>query len=280
MKMALLLDIDNTLTPPRQQLTQEMAEILKRLSVPFHVAAGSHIELLEDQFFKPLYRFGFRDRFDAFVSNGAVHYHCDYSDGMSIRLLSQFNIRDYLGESDYALLMDVLTKTLQRPEFQIGPPLKVLGERIADRGSMINLCPIGRVVEETSESLDNRIEFIGFDLAQNYRQRVIDHLKRELSSLINDKRLTITLGGQTSFDVGVAKQDKASAVRTLLHNGIKRVVFIGDALFEGGNDAPIREFVENWHSTEPCPLETIQVNSWKDTVEKLYEMGFITESVE
>jgi phosphomannomutase len=280
MKMAVLLDIDNTLTPPRQQLTEQMAEILTRLRIPFHVAAGSHITLLEDQFFNPLYRFGFRKRFDAFVSNGAVHYRCDYSEGMSISLLSEFNIREYLGESDYEFLANVLTNALKQREFQIEPPLKVLGERITYRGSMINLCPVGRVKLEDSESLSNRVNFVAYDLATNYRQKMMEHLKRELSTLISERQLTISLGGQTSFDIGVEKQDKANAVRTLLQNGVNRLIFIGDALFEGGNDAPIREFRERWNSAEPCPLETVQVSSWKETIEKFYELGLINESSE
>jgi len=108
----------------------------------------------------------------------------------------------------------------------------------------------------------------------------MDHLKRELSSLISERHLTISLGGQTSFDIGVAKQDKANAVRTLLRGGVNRLIFIGDALFEGGNDAPIREFAEEWDSAEPCPLETVQVNSWKETIEKFYELGIINEPSE
>lgn len=276
-KKAVLLDIDNTLTPPRQQLTRQMAEILKRLRVPFHVAAGSHITLLQEQFFEPLYRFGFRKGFDAFLSNGAIHYRCDYSEVASIEVVSEFDIRDHLGESDYKRLTDVLTETLEREEFQVMPPTKIIGERITYRGSMINFCPIGRVSLETEEVQRNRSNFVEFDRANNYRQRVIEHLNRELSSLVNDRRLTITLGGQTSFDIGIADQDKTNAVRTLLSNGIERLVFIGDALFEGGNDAPIRKFVENWRSTEPCPLEAFQVSSWRETVEKFYELGFIDQ---
>lgn len=280
MKKAVLLDIDNTLTLPRQQLNQQMAEILKHLSIPFHVAAGSDLPLLQDQFFEPLFRFGFRKRFDAFVSNGAIHYRCDYSKGMSLELISEFNIRDHLGNEDYGFLIDVLTETLALQDFQILPPLKVIGERITYRGSMINFCPIGRVNQESAESLSNRNNFVRFDHTHGYREKVIAHLKRELSSIINERQLRITLGGQTSFDIGIADQDKAKAVRTLLDNGIEKLVFIGDALYEGGNDAPIRKFVEDWRSIEPCPLETIQVNSWTETRDKLQELGFIGEHAE
>ena len=96
MRTAIIMDIDNTLTPPRQPIREEMVRLLSCLSVPFHVAAGSHMELLKSQFFDPLYHFGFRGSFEAFVSNGAVHYHCDYARETSLRLISAFNIRDHL----------------------------------------------------------------------------------------------------------------------------------------------------------------------------------------
>lgn len=275
MKTAVLFDIDNTLTPPRCQLEEQMAEILKCLSVPFHVAAGSHLTLVKEQFLEPLYVFGFRKQFDAFLSNGAIHYRCDYSKEMSIEMVSAFNLRDYLGDVDYDFLIEVLTKTLELPEFRPLPPLRVFGERIIFRGSMVNFSTIGRPEQESLESHSNRDNFVKFDNATQYRRKLLDYLKRELSPLISKRQLTITLGGQTSFDVGIAGQDKTNAIRSLLSTSINRLVFIGDALFNGGNDAAIRKFVKNWPLTSPCPVQMIEVNSWKDTPEKLYELGFL-----
>lgn len=276
MKAAVMMDIDNTLTPPRQPLNETMAGVLKRLSVPFYVVAGSHFSLLQKQFFEPLYKFGFRKQFEAFVSNGAIHYRCDYSKKMSIELVSEFSIRDYLGNDDYNFLMDVLTKTMELQEFKILPPLKVLGETIVDRISMINFCPIGRVEVEDSKVQQNRKKFVGFDRTHGFRQKIMILLNKELSPLINKHHLRIMLGGQTSFDIGIADQDKSNAIRTLLQDGVNKLVFIGDALFEGGNDATIRKFIEKWPSKSQCPVEAIQTNSWNETIEILYKLKFIS----
>jgi phosphomannomutase len=277
-KIVLLFDIDNTLTPPRKPLREPMAKILGCLSVPFHVAAGSHLELLQDQFFDPLYQFGFRKQFDAFISNGGIHYRCDYSNGISMEVVSTFDIREHLGEANYQLLMSVLERTQQMPEFQLPPDLKVMGDTIAYRGSMVNFVPIGRIKGYSQEYQRNRDRFVEFDRAQSYRQRVMEHLKRELSPLIKGKQLTVSLGGQTSFDICIMNKDKASAVWTLLENGAQRVIFFGDALFDGGNDAPIRQIVESWTSSAPCPLETIQVEGWEDTIARLHKLGFVEEN--
>ncbi|MDQ1613521.1 MAG: phosphomannomutase [Pyrinomonadaceae bacterium] len=276
MKTVLLLDIDNTLTPPRRPLNKEMADIVNRLNVPFHVAAGSHMKILQEQFFSPLYLFGFRQQFDAFLSNGAIHYHCDYSEKMSVEVVSAFNIREYLGESDYRSIINILEKTLGRPEFRLPSELDIMGEQVAFRGSMINLCPIGRTEEENTTYHHNRDLFVKFDQMHGYRQGVMTYLKGALADFMSERSLAITLGGQTSFDIGIAHQDKSTAVRTLLDSGIEKIIFIGDALFEGGNDAPIREFRDNWPFEQgPCPLETIQVNSYTETVERLYELNFV-----
>lgn len=246
-----------------------------RLRVTFYVAAGSHFSLLQDQFFRPFYDFGFRKQFDAFLSNGAMHYHCDYSTGMSIKLVSEFNMRDHLGEADYDFMLKGLGETLKRLEFQLPPSLKILDGRIVDRVSMINLCPIGRMKREGENARLNRENFVAFDRSTGYREKILLHLNQELSSLVNSKQLRITLGGQTSFDIGILGEDKTKPVRTLLKKGFERVIFIGDALFENGNDAAIINFIESWPSESKCPVEAIQVGSWRETIDILRKLEFL-----
>jgi len=103
-------------------------------------------------------------------------------------------------------------------------------------------------------------------------------LKAKFSALAKSHQVTITLGGQTSFDIGIAGQDKTVAVKTLLKDGIEKAIFFGDALFEGGNDAALREFVEKWPAGTPCPLETVPVGSWQDTLAQLSSRGFINKA--
>lgn len=277
MKTAVLFDIDNTLTPPRQPLPDEMVSILKNLCVPFHIAAGSHLELVEEQFFNPLYLGGFRGEFNAFLSNGAVHYFCNYSNQLKIEPISAFDIRDYLGYESFNQVVEILDSTLQLPEFQLPPDIEVMGTQVVFRGSMINFCPIGRNKDIPDIYYINRKKFVDFDNKFSYRHQIMEHLKRELSYYFEKKNLTITLGGETSLDIGILNQDKTNAVRTLLKQGIERLVFIGDALFEGGNDWTIQSFVDNWNLDTKCPVETIQVNCWTETIEELHLLNFVVK---
>lgn len=259
-RTALVFDIDGTLTAHRQPIDQVMADILINLSVPFFVAAGSSFEMLKGQFFEPLYELGFRGQFDAFISNGAIQFHCDYSQNMSIEFESEFNLRDELGENDYAFLLDKLAETLNMDDLQLPPSLDVVENRIVDRVSMINLCPMGRLNREDAAAQKNRDAFVAFDATNNYRLGILNHLNHELSDLIASKQLKITLGGQTSFDIGIVGQDKTKPIRMLLDDGFKKIIFIGDALFEGGNDAAIAEFIEKWPSDSKCPVLAEQVD--------------------
>src|SRR5215204_1511352 len=275
MKTAILFDIDNTLTPPRQSLQSEMVNILKKLVVPFHIAAGSHMELVEEQFFVPLYLGGFSGKFNAFLGNGAIHYFCDYSDRLKIETVSAFNIRAFLGEEHFQQIIEILNETLQLPGFSLPASIEASVDQVVFRGSMINLCPIGRNNNNPDIYHINRKKFVDFDYKSSYRQHIMEHLKSKLSFYIQEKDLTITLGGETSLDIGIVNQDKTIAVRTLLEQGIERLIFIGDALFEGGNDWPIQSFVDNWNSDIKCPLETIQVHDWEDTIETLNTLNLI-----
>jgi phosphomannomutase len=275
MDTTLLFDIDGTLTPPRQPLRLEMADALKKLKVPFHVAAGSDLVLVEPQFLRPLWEFGLRRDFEAFVSNGATHLHCPFSQRFATEFVREFNFEKHLGRQNYSLLIDALQAVLESPEFQLPHSVKIIGDRITNRNSMLNFAPIGRPKGEvTPEGKANRESFVQFDRATKYRRRIREYLNKALSEIIREKQLRIMLGGETSFDIVIEGQDKTNAARTLLTRGYQRVIFFGDALFEGGNDSVITDCIKNW-PTGDCPLSAIPVNGWQDTIRILHERGWI-----
>lgn len=277
MSLAVLTDIDGTLTPARRALQSEMAEALKRLKVEFHVAAGSDLKLVEPQFLRPLWDFGFRRDFDAFVSNGATHLHCAFSRGFLVENVHDFHFRSHLGEANYQRLLDSIGGILSDPEFALPSTVVVIGEQIVDRDSMLNFAPIGRPKGELSEdAFANRKRFVEFDRSTEYRKRIRDRMVRELSSVISEKGLRIMFGGETSFDIVIEGNDKTKPVRALLDRGIREVVFLGDALFPGGNDSVISDFVTNWKGSGPCPLRPIQVADWKDTIRVMEREGWLS----
>jgi len=74
-----------------------------------------------------------------------------------------------------------------------------------------------------------------------------DFSKRKRVKALLDKLIpefSVRLGGATSIDVTKHGIDKAYGIRKLrdvLNVAIKEMIFIGDAVFPGGNDYPAKE---------------------------------------
>ena len=45
-----------------------------------------------------------------------------------------------------------------------------------------------------------------------------------------------------------------------------------DALFAGGNDAAVLDFISSWPSPQPCPVRAIHVHNWQETAAWLRRM--------
>jgi phosphomannomutase len=269
MKSALVFDVDNTLTPPRQVLRREMADTLKVLEQHFVLAAGSDLPLVRDQFLQPLHDFGYRGELDAFLCNGASRYHCVFAESLDVKCVDEFSLQAHLGEGGFRQLMELLERVLHASEFLLPDSVEIVGTRIVDRGSMLNLAPSGRPPGKLAPTAQrSREAFVKFDNATGYRRRLLVWLRTEVDRLLPGNDLTISYGGETSFDIVVRGREKTYPVRCLLKEGFDRVTYVGDALFPGGNDAAVKDFVETWQEG-PCPVRVVQVENWEQTLSLL-----------
>ncbi|MBI3784446.1 MAG: HAD-IIB family hydrolase [Deltaproteobacteria bacterium] len=270
---AFVFDVDNTLTPPRRRLEPEMAEVLKNLPVTFHVAAGSDLALVQEQLVEPLQAAGYRGSFDAFVCNGSDRYRFELDGQTRLTSLRSFNLRNHLGASAFQTLMNTLENILNDPTFAIDAPgVRVFGEQIIDRGSMVNFAPIGRPKQMNPEAFANRDAFVVFDERTGYRHRILEHLRTALHGVIRDGGLRITFGGQTSFDIVIEGNDKTFPLRTLTEEGFTDLTYFGDALFEGGNDAAVLQFIAEHQEDQRLRVRAIQVAGWRDTLDQLLDL--------
>ena len=107
---------------------------------------------------------------------------------------------------------------------------RVWGEVIENRGSQITFSALGQQAPlEEKDKWDP-------DFAKRKKIKAI------LDTFIPD--FSVRLGGSTSIDVTKPGIDKAYGIRKLrdlLGISLKEMVFIGDALFPGGNDYPAQE---------------------------------------
>lgn len=107
---------------------------------------------------------------------------------------------------------------------------KVWGEVIEDRGGQITYSALGQQAPlEAKDKWDP------------------DHAKRKKLKAILDTYIpefSVRMGGATSIDVTKPGIDKAYGIRKLrdlLDVSLKEMIYIGDALFVGGNDYPAEE---------------------------------------
>lgn len=275
MRLVIVFDVDNTLTPPRQTLRPGMAEALCRLPFPFHLAAGSDLPLVQEQVLEPLREFGFRGPLDAFVCNGADRYRWRVEGGgVRIERISSFRLRDHLGEPAFNELCALLKRVLREPEFSLaGSGVTVRGPQVIDRGSMINFAPMGRPRSLGEQDYANRAAFVEFDRRTGYRQRLLAHLRRATEEWQRRYRLRITLGGQTSFDLVVEGYDKRYPLDTLLREGAESLLYFGDALHPGGNDSAVVEWIEGWKGGSECPVRAVAVRGWEDTLQQVESLA-------
>jgi HAD superfamily hydrolase (TIGR01484 family) len=121
---------------------------------------------------------------------------------------------------------------------------KVWGEAIEDRGSQITFSALGQQARlEEKNKWDP------------------DYTKRKKIKAILDTYIpefSVRIGGSTSIDITKPGIDKAYGIgklRDLLHVSLKEMIYIGDALFPGGNDYPVEE----------AGVDSIQVNGPHET---------------
>ena len=109
-------------------------------------------------------------------------------------------------------------------------PEKTWGERIEDRGSQITFSALGQEAPlEQKEKWD-----------PDFAKRKV--IQADLRTRLPD--LSINMGGSTSIDITQKGVDKAYGLKKLRDaSGIAldSMMFIGDAIFPGGNDYPAKE---------------------------------------
>ncbi len=133
----------------------------------------------------------------------------------------------------------------QAVENNLPIPEQVYGERIEDRGSQITFSALGQeaplAVKET------------WDKDQAKRKLVLKELTPALL------QYEVRMGGTTSIDITKKGEDKSYGIKKLaayLMIPLADILYVGDALYEGGNDYAAKEL----------GLHCIQVKNEKETL--------------
>jgi HAD superfamily hydrolase (TIGR01484 family) len=221
MKKLIVFDLDGTLAESKSTVDAEMGTLLTSLLGIMKVAviSGGDWPQFEKQVLSSLSP-GERLRNLSLLPTCGTKFY-QYS-GEWKKIYSE----DFTPDKRVKIL-DSLKKVLAVPGFKVE---KVWGQVIEDRGSQITLSALGQQapLEEKKK----------WDPDFSKRQR----MKALLDNLIPE--FSVRLGGTTSVDVTKPGIDKAYGIRKLrdiLGISIGEMIYVGDALFPGGNDYPAKQ---------------------------------------
>jgi hypothetical protein len=221
MKKLIVFDLDGTLAPSKSSLAPQTAALLHDLLdiIKVAVISGGAWEQFEKQLLTDLPR-------DSCLANLSLLPTCGTKffqyNGKWTELYSE-----NLSAEQKKKIIDSLDKAAREAGFQAG---KVWGKVIEDRGSQVTFSALGQQAPlAEKEKWDP-------DFAKRKKITTI------LQTLIPE--FSIRMGGATSIDVTKPGIDKAYGIGKLkdtLHLSLKEMVYIGDALFPGGNDYPAEQ---------------------------------------
>jgi phosphomannomutase len=221
MKRLIVFDLDGTLAPSKSSIDTEMVNLLNSLLAIVKVAviSGGAWPQFAQQVLARL-------RHDACLKNLSLLPTCGtkfYRHEVSWELL--------YSEDFTAAQRSTIVASLQRAMVAADCKVeKVWGEVIEDRGSQITFSALGQQAPlEEKKKWDP-------DFAKRKK------IKAVLDTLIPE--FSVHLGGATSVDITRQGIDKAYGIRKLrdiFGIPIDQMIFIGDALFPGGNDYPAKE---------------------------------------
>ena len=221
MKKLIVFDLDGTIAVSKAPLDAEMAALLSGLLAVVKVAiiSGGDWPQFQTQVLAHLALDPNLDQLSILPTCGTKFY--EY--GSSWELLYSEDFTD--GEKEK--IVGSLRQSIASSGFEIG---RLWGEQIEDRGSQITFSALGQQAPIGAKATWDP------DFARRKKMKVfLDELIPEFS---------VRMGGTTSIDITKPGIDKAYGIRKLrdsLGIAIADMVFVGDALFPGGNDYPAKE---------------------------------------
>lgn len=216
MKRLIVFDLDGTLAPSKSPLDDEMAALFARLLGVIKVAiiSGGDYPQFQKQVLDRLAPGSNFANLSILPTSGTKFFTYDRE---WHKLYSEDLTDDQKTKIESALESAVASTGFQ--------PTETWGERIEDRGTQITYSALGQEAPlDAKEKWDP------------------DFAKRKAIKAVLDKTLpdfSVRLGGTTSIDVTRQGIDKAYGIhklRDVLGISIAEMLFIGDAIFPGGND--------------------------------------------
>lgn len=246
-KRLIIADMDGTLTESKAPMDEEMSSLLDQLLLQreFAVIGGGKYKQFQDQFVaKLIFNPSSLPHLYLFPTCGSTFYRFSDGGGEWTQVYAE-----NLTEDNKKKIGEAFERALA--EWGYEKPEKTYGQIIEDRGTQVTFSALGQEAP------------IEFKTAWDPDQRKRLGIKAIMGKYIPE--FEIRVGGTTSIDVTRKGIDKAYGIgkmRQHLGYSTGQMLFIGDALFEGGNDAPAKT----------TGVDCLQVSGPSDTKKILREI--------
>lgn len=237
MKQLVAFDLDGTLAESKQPLGEAMGEALADLLAVSDVAviSGGDWPQFERQVASRLPARADLFRLWLMPTTGTKLY--THREGAW-----QANYAELFDDDEKRRILEAFDASLEATGFV---PEEVWGQRIEDRGSQITFSALGQQAPiEAKEIWD-----------PDFAKRKI--IQADLQSRLPG--MSINMGGATSIDITREGVDKGYGLKRLAEASglpLEAMIFIGDAIFPGGNDYPAKEI----------GLDTVRVRDPEETL--------------
>jgi hypothetical protein len=237
-KKVIMFDLDGTLTESKAKINKATAILFCRLLEKKVVAVigGGDYSQFKKQFLGVLKcpKEGFENLLILPTSGGRMY---NYSAGKW-----QLVYKNTLTVQEKGRILGAFNRAFC--DLNYIPPKKTYGPVLEDRESQITFSALGQKAPVAKKE------------AWNKKQDIRPQLKAALEKYLPE--FEVRLGGFTSIDVTKKGIDKAYGIRQvkrLLSVSLKEMVYIGDALYEGGNDFVVLQ----------TGIDAVQVSGFKET---------------
>lgn len=239
MKKVIAFDLDETLTETRTPITDEMSELMAGLLAKYQVCviSGGSFDQFKVQLLSNL-KFGpeLLQNLHLMPTCGTRHYIYETAKSDWKRMYAE----DF-SEAEKHKIISALNESVDQIRYRIDNPK---GPLIEDRGSQITYSALGQDAMPAEKK--------AWDPTGEKKRKIRDLVAEKLPDF------EIRAGGTTSIDITKQGIDKAYGMHKLIdHLGINKeeVLFIGDRIWEGGNDYPVKLM----------GIDTVAVDGFADT---------------
>lgn len=237
-------DLDGTLAESKQALSEDMAVLLAQFALKYPIAVisgGSYLQF-EKQFL-PMWGKSVQKNLEInknlvlLPTSGTQVYRYD----MASSSWKETDEHSFSAQKKQIILAE-LQKVITSGDF--GIPQEHYGDYVEDRGTQITFSGLGQLAP--------LVKKVTWDPTFAKRKKIKAILEANIPGI------EASIGGSTSIDILPKNFDKAVGLELLLKTlnfSKKDIIYVGDAMFPGGNDYPV----------ERAGIVSLTVSGPKDT---------------